>query len=219
MSLHEASDGEEASAGAGEGVVRPLRFVGDDAAMVQAMRSGHPGAAAAMYDRYARHVYRVLYRIMGFDGQLEDLLQDVFAEAMAGVGSLREADHVKAWLTGIAVHTARGCIRRRSRKSWLQFWKPESLPARAAPVAEQETIEALRAVYAVLDRMPVKERIPFSLRFVEGMELTEVARACGYSLATTKRRLSRAQERFLAQAGRTPELIEWLEGSPRWRQT
>ena len=56
----------------------------------------------------------------------------------------------------------------------------------------------------------------FALRFVDGMELTEVAAACETSLATIKRRLARAGARFEAAARRQPVLEEWLEGGTRW---
>ena len=88
---------------------------------------------------------------------------------------------------------------------------------RGAVVLSEEVREALEETYRVLDLMPADERIAFALRFVEGMELTEVADACGVSLATIKRRLSRAETRFVAMAGRREPLREWLGSSARWR--
>jgi RNA polymerase sigma-70 factor (ECF subfamily) len=71
----------------------------------------------------------------------------------------------------------------------------------------------------VLGRLPVDDRIAFSLRFIEGLELTEVARACGVSLNTIKRRLDRAERRFVALAAREPSLREWLDQGARWRSS
>ena len=198
-------------------VVRPIRFVGDDEAMVAAIIAGHPGASEAMFDRYSDHVYRVLMRIMGFDDEIGDLLQDVFVEALKGISSIREGSNVKAWLTGIAVHVARSCIRRRSRRRWLQFRQPESVPQQVSMDAPKEVVEALEETYAVLDLMPADERIPFALRFIQGMELTEVARACDVSLATVKRRISRARTRFATMAQRREPLKDWIDNSPGWR--
>ena len=59
------------------GVVHPLRFVGDDEAMLEALKSGHVSAVAALYDRYAGHIRRVLLRIVGDDSEIGDLLQEV----------------------------------------------------------------------------------------------------------------------------------------------
>ena len=51
----------------------------------------------------------------------------------------------------------------------------------------------------------------FALRHVDGMELTAVAAACGVSLATIKRRLSRAQKTFVRLAAENDALSPWLE--------
>ena len=77
-------------------------------------------------------------------------------------------------------------------------------------------LHALVATYAALDALPVDERIAFALRFIDGMELTEVAAACETSLATIKRRLDRASASFEAEARRQPALEAWLEGGSRW---
>jgi RNA polymerase sigma-70 factor (ECF subfamily) len=76
--------------------------------------------------------------------------------------------------------------------------------------------DALRATYAALDALPADERVAFALRFIDGMELTEVAAACETSLATIKRRLARAEDRFEAEARKHPALEAWIDGGTRW---
>ena len=49
------------------------------------------------------------------------------------------------------------------------------------------------------------------LRYVEEMELTEVAEVSGVSLATVKRRLSKAAARIIARARRDAILTEYLD--------
>ena len=90
------------------------------------------------------------------------------------------------------------------------------LGERHASPGDASGSEALRATYAVLEKLPADERIAFALRFVEGLELTQVAEACAVSLATIKRRLAKAEARFLALAGRQPALEPWLSGGGRW---
>jgi RNA polymerase sigma-70 factor (ECF subfamily) len=191
-------------------------FAGTDAELVDGIRRGDRGARAALYDRHADHVHRVLYRTLGFDRDLADLHHDVFVRALTSIHRLEDPDALKGWLTMIAVHVARSAIARRRRRSWLWFLPDEELPEVDAGVASGEVLDALRATYAALDRLPVDERIAFALRFVDGMELTEVAAACDTSLATIKRRLARAGARFEAEARRRPELEAWLEGGTRW---
>jgi RNA polymerase sigma-70 factor (ECF subfamily) len=90
----------------------------------------------------------------------------------------------------------------------MRLCGPDDLPEAEAPTVEHEVSEALRRTYVVLDALPIDERVPFTLRFVDGMELTEIGLVCGLSLATVKRRIARAQESFAREAGRDPLLRE-----------
>jgi RNA polymerase sigma-70 factor (ECF subfamily) len=182
-----------------------------DEALVAALRAGRTDASTVLFDRYGGDVERVLYRILGPDSEIKDLLQDVFVVALGSLDKLRDPDALRGWLTSIAVHKARKCILKRQRWRFIQLWPGSELPEREAPAAPPEVSEALRCTYAVLARMPADERVPFALRYVAGMELTAVAAACDVSLATIKRRLGRAQATFGALASQQPALREWLE--------
>ncbi len=185
----------------------------DGGELIAALQAGQPAAAALLFDQYAPQVRRVLARVLGLDPELPDLLQEVFLRALEGAGRLGPDAQLDRWLTGIAVHTARQTIRRRVRWRWL---RPLGLGADLEPVPvtppDPDATRALRDTYAVLARMPTDERIAFALRFLEGMELTEVAACLEVSLATIKRRLARAERRFEALGSRFPSLAPWLDG-------
>jgi RNA polymerase sigma-70 factor (ECF subfamily) len=197
-------------------MLTPLTFVGDDAALMQALRAGHPGAAAIFYDRHAACVHRALRSALGSDEDIPDLLQEVFIRALDHIGELRELERVRSWLTGIAIFVAREQIRLRTRRSWLRVFSPEQTRPGHLEQPSSEARIALRAVYAVLDEMPVDERMAFVLRLIEGMTLPDAAEACKTSLATFKRRLARAERRFLEAARKRPILEHWLEEGTRW---
>jgi RNA polymerase sigma-70 factor (ECF subfamily) len=190
-----------------------------DAELVSALIAGHPSARAELFDRHAQHVQRVLARVLGHDDELADLLHEVFARALEQIDRLGDPSALKAWLTAIAVFTAREQIRRRVRGRWLRFFASEDLPEVSATEPGEEIRESLRATYAVLDRMGVDDRIAFALRFIEGLELGAIAAACDVSLNTIRRRLARAEKRFLALAEREPSLQDWLEGGTRCKRT
>ena len=181
----------------------------DDSALVEGLRRGDSAARRELFDRFSPHVERVLARVLGRDPELSDALHDTFVQAFGSVSSLRDASALKAWLSMVAVYTARGIIRRRKVRRWLRFWAPEDLPETAASTASAEDTWAVSRVYALLDQLPADHRIAFTLRYVEGMSLQEVAEACSCSLATVKRRLSRAQTTFLEAARTDPVLAEW----------
>jgi RNA polymerase sigma-70 factor (ECF subfamily) len=199
-------------------VVRPLAFV-TDAELVSGLVERDRAAIEAFYDRYAGHVMRVLARILGAEPELDDLHHEVFVRALESIDSLVEPSAARAWLTSVAVFTAKTCIQQRVRRRWLRFLSPDELPEVEAASASEEITEAIRATYWALDRLPAEERIPFALRVIDGMELTDIASACGASLSTIKRRIGRGETKFLAIARRHPVLSEWLEGGARWGVT
>jgi RNA polymerase sigma-70 factor (ECF subfamily) len=181
-----------------------------DELLVFALRARHPDAGTQLFDRYAPHVRRVLVRVMGPDSEILDLVHDVFVTALESVHRLLDPKALRAWLTQIAVFTARARIRRRVRGRILRLLPFSELPEPELPPADFEASQAMQAVYRVLDKLETDQRIAFALRFVAGMELTEVALSCGVSLATIKRRLARAQGAFVAAAALEPSLSEWL---------
>jgi RNA polymerase sigma-70 factor, ECF subfamily len=199
------------------GQVVPLHKLNvDDSALVEALKKRHPGARELLYDRYATHVQRVLVRVLGIDTVLPELLHDVFIEAFTHVDSIKDGKKLKGWLSSIAVFTARGYIRKRKRS--LSFWFGDvgAISEIAAVGVDHDVREALACTYRILDRLPADERIAFALRFIEGMELTEVAEASRVSLATIKRRLARAKRRFSIKACEHPVLAEWTNRGSRW---
>lgn len=197
---------------------RGITFMGDDAALVEALRERKPAAVAAFHDRYAKYVLRVLVRILGHDRDLQDVLHEAFVRALGSIAQLRDASRLTPWMTSVAVLTARSCIQRRHRKRWLMFLSPSDLPDShdMARSASPETVEALQVTYKLFERMPTDERILFALRYIEGLELLELAVATNTSLATLKRRLSRAERRFATMARLEPALRDWVERGGRW---
>ena len=184
----------------------------DDARLLRGLHGREPWAAAVLVDHHILHVRRVLTRVLGAsEPDLDDLVQEVFTRALAGSHRLSFGGALSSWLTSIAVFTGRETIRRRSRWRWLRFTAEP--PERPAPQASAEVSDAARAVYALLEQLPVDERIVFALRAVDGMDLREVAAACRVSVPTVRRRLARAEQRFHALAARCESLSPWVRSS------
>jgi RNA polymerase sigma-70 factor (ECF subfamily) len=169
-------------------------------------------------EQYTPHVERILTRILGGPGDFDDLVQEVFVRAFRRVEELRDPRALEAWLTSITVFVAREAIRAKARRRWLSFVAPEETPEVEAPVASPEVRAAIRAFYQVVGQLDADARIAFTLRFVEGMELGDIAEACGVSVATIKRRIKSAEAEF-AERGQAHEVLaQWFEEGTRWRR-
>jgi RNA polymerase sigma-70 factor (ECF subfamily) len=184
----------------------PLSF--GDARLLEALRAKRPGTWLQFYDAFAPYVLAVLRRALGPDHELEDLVQEVFSRALEGVGRVREADKLKPWLRSLTVFTARETLRRRKWRAWLPLGGDEeedSVPMPTTSDAVEERL-LLRRVQAVLGALSVDDRLAFTLRHFEQLELTEVAETMHLSLSTAKRRIARAEVEFRRRASADPEL-------------
>jgi RNA polymerase sigma-70 factor (ECF subfamily) len=188
----------------------------DDTWLLRALQEEDPQAAVHFFRRFSAHVERIVTRIFGADDDVSELVNETFFRAIERIQRVEDAGVLRAWLTSIAVLVARERLRHRRRRRWLSLPDHGQVPELEAPTASAEVVDAVRRVYVVLDNMPTSERIAFAFRFIEGMELAEVASACGVSLATIKRLLSRAEARFIALGRRDPVIRERLEGGGRW---
>jgi RNA polymerase sigma-70 factor (ECF subfamily) len=198
----------ERAADARGSTIDPAEEARLDERLVAGLRGREPWAAAALVDRYGKHVRRVLFRVLGGDdADHADLAQEVLIQAWRGIGRLRQATALKGWLTHMAVFCARGAIRRRRRRGWLSL--RAEVPDRPQPWASADLQDAASAVYRIFDRMPEDERLPFALRMLQGLSLEEAAAACGMSLATVRRRLARAERRFFKLARESEALAPW----------
>jgi len=189
----------------------------DDEELARGLRERRPWAERLLLERHGAHVERVLTHILGNHTDLDDLVQEVFVRALARVGDLHDASGVKSWLAAFAANVAREAIRSRRRRWWQVLQPADETPDLPAPSASAEDRAALRAFYDVLGTIDVDARIAFTLRYVEGMELTEAAAACGVSLATIKRRIKAAEGAFCALGRSHEALADWFEEGTRWR--
>ena len=196
--------------------VRPLAVKRDNDALVDGVRAGQTWAKAALFDRYCGDVQRILLRVIGSDPELADLIHEVFLRALEGIDRLDDAANLRPWLLSIAVYAARERIRRRRRR-WWQVLACDELPEEPVEEPRYELRQALRAMYTVLDRMDVDERIAITLHRLEGMTQPEVARVCKVSLSTAKRRLARAEDSFRRMVSQDPVLCDWVKGGASWR--
>jgi RNA polymerase sigma-70 factor (ECF subfamily) len=186
-------------------------FAGDREALVAALVQGNEGAAVALFHEYAPLVERTIGRILGVDDELPDATQEVFLRALRSVHKIRDPQALTDWILQITIYTATDWIRRRKRRRWLVFQDPSQIEGSDTAEIDETGLEALRATYALLDRLAIEERTVFALRYIDGMELTHLARVYDCSLATIKRRLGRANARFEAMARGVPALHPWLE--------
>lgn len=157
---------------------------------------GRKASLDEVYRHYCRYVAAIIVRLDGRASDVDDLVQDVFVEAAAGIERLRDPEAIKGWLATIAVRVVRRRLRTRRLWRFLGFARAVEPSDLIDPAASPLDRLLLRSVYRVLDAMPTEDRLAFCLHTIEGQTVEAVAEHCGCSYATAKRRVARAQRRI-----------------------
>lgn len=192
-----------------DNVVR-LPLAHTDAALVACTRRDPERGLMLLFDHYSADVERILYRIFGSSGVIDEILYDVFIVASSSIHELRDDDALGSWIASIAVRQARRVILWRKLQRLMSLVVPLERFNRATEPS-REVSAVLRHCYRLLWRLPAVEHIVFALRQFEGMDLFAIALVTSASVATVKQRLMRAQRAFAALAQRDRVLAEWLE--------
>lgn len=183
----------------------------DDAALVRALVARQPAAAAAAWDRFSPLVRGLLWQSLGAFSDVDDLAQDVFLHFFRRIPDLRDPNAISSFVVGITIRVARGELRRRRLRRWLRLSDDGALPEVPTSGADVDAREALSRLDAILGRVDDEARLAFVLRYVHGLELTEVAEALGCSLATAKRRIAKANQRVAVHARGDRSLEPFLD--------
>ena len=156
----------------------------------------------AIVRRHQRRVHGFLLMLLRDADEADNLTQECFLKAYQNYSTFRGECSLETWLLRIAANLARD--RARSRKA--SFWKRllgfddgtnegSALHAIAPEASPEQTLlarEEVRAVWEVADKLSHQQRAVFLLRFVEEMELHEIATALGLQVGSVKTHLFRA---------------------------
>ncbi|MGD0497212.1 MAG: sigma-70 family RNA polymerase sigma factor [Bryobacteraceae bacterium] len=157
-------------------------------------------------------VFRFVLASVRDQDAAQTLAQDCFLRAHRAWKRFRGESSVRTWLMQIAANLVRDYARSRR----LQFWRRAGLSAvdigKAADwladgevSAESRALlaERVREVWNAAGSLPERQRTVFLLRFVEDMELLEIAAATGMKEGTVKTHLFRALQTVREKLGRT----------------
>jgi RNA polymerase sigma-70 factor (ECF subfamily) len=149
----------------------------------------------AVFRGYSKYVAGVAARLLGRDDEVDDVVQTVFLTALRGLKNLRDPRAARGWLATVTVRVATRKLRFRRFKAMVGLDDaPEYAETIAAPGASADDRLLLSRVYAVLDELPSRQRVAWTLRYIEGERLEDVARLSNCSLATAKRWIAAAHE-------------------------
>ena len=183
-----------------------------DAELVVALQADLPWARREIWTRYSGLVRRYLARALGRPSpEVEDLTQEVFLRIFARRAAIRRPEALREFAMAVAVRVLKWNLRSRWIRRIVGLSADGELPDVIADRgAEEETNDALRRCRLILDALGTRERVAFSLRFLEEMTMEEVAKTMDVSLSTAKRLVNGATAAIADQVGRDADLRRYF---------
>jgi RNA polymerase sigma-70 factor, ECF subfamily len=182
-----------------------------DLELARRAATGERAAQRALFLEQRANVHRALFRILGSNRDLEDLVQDAFIEIYRALPSFRGDSTLGRWCQTIAVRLAYLAISRR-RPPTVELSLVEDIVASDADVRRSVQLrEAARRLYAALDRIDAKQRIAFALAVIDGKSLAEVAELTGSTMFAVKTRVWRARRELMRRAHKDAVLSTYLD--------
>lgn len=167
-----------------------------DAELVAHLAGGEMSALGRLYDRYDGDVRRLVARLGVREGDVDDLVQATFLDALRSAARFDGRESAKPWLLGIAV-----MIVRRHRRSVstlaarLAAWAAEPFGTiERTPEEHAELSQAADRAQRALDSLSAKKREAFVLVVLEGMTGEDAARALGIPPPTVGTRVHHARK-------------------------
>ena len=162
-----------------------------DEALVRAAQTGDRIAFGELYQRYARMVHGILLARVPRP-VAEDLLQDVFLQALPRIASLHDATRFGGWLAAIARNRAIDYHRQAKPTDELEenSWDEST----GGGPSRQEQIGEGLFLLELVRSLPDAYREPLILRFVEGMTGPEIAARTGMKHGSVRVNLCRGMQ-------------------------
>lgn len=158
-----------------------------------------------IYEEYNRYIYYLCLKLTKNQVEAEDLMQEVWMKVVRYESSMKEVEHVKAWLTTICMNTFRDKYRKQVRSSKYIAHQPDQLDVSILDLIASDVLsiedqlekedvgEIIRSKVAELDGIYQKTVLYF---YVHQFSLVEIAEVMKVSIGTVKSRLFRAKQRL-----------------------
>jgi RNA polymerase sigma-70 factor, ECF subfamily len=187
----------------------------EDVLLVDRCLTGEPAATRELFRRHRGRVHACLYRVLGTNRDMDDLLQEAFIQVFQSLRGWRAEASLATWIDRVAVRVAYRYLSQRQRRVVTDPLDDEAVgPIDDVPGARRQLArDGVARLYAALDALSPAARLAFTLHEIDGRTISETAELVGSSVTATKLRVWRARKRIEAAAASDPVLSEFLEPS------
>ena len=187
----------------------------EDVLLVDRCLTGEPAATRELFRRHRARVHASLYRVLGTNRDMDDLLQEAFLQVFQSLRGWRAEASLATWIDRVSVRVAFRYLTQRGRRVQTEPMiedETAALDQRMPDGARRQLArDGVKRLYAVLDDLGAAARLAFTLHEIDGRPLAEVAELVGSSVTATKLRVWRARKKLETAAAADPVLREFMQ--------
>ncbi|MBQ2154581.1 MAG: sigma-70 family RNA polymerase sigma factor [Oscillospiraceae bacterium] len=174
----------------------------DDRAVIEQVLAGDNDAFGILVERYQTKIYNLALRMCGNEDDAFDLAQESFLRAWRNLGSFQFESAFSTWLFRLCSNICLDFLRAKKRRAavsltmtddegeenQLEVPDPGKTPEEAVFAAEDREL-----LTRALNELPADQREILTLRAIDDLSYSEIARILNLQEGTVKSRLSRAR--------------------------
>jgi RNA polymerase sigma-70 factor (ECF subfamily) len=153
------------------------------------LADGDPLAPRDLVGRHYAELYRYAFSVLRDERAAEDAVQDAFERALGTLGRYPEerlrAMRLRPWMYRITLNVARNRLRQR-----------RELPVEEVSAVGDEDREGVMDVLAALERLPERQRVAVTLRYLQDLPYAEISGVTGWPEGTVKTLVRRGLARL-----------------------
>ncbi len=180
----------------------------EDMRLVERFNRGDASAFSELFKRHQKDVARLVVRMLGSTGDVQDVMQEVFLQVFRSLPEFKGNSRLSTWIYRVAVNVV--LMHRRAGRSRPVLASAELAPPPAdpLPLPDEQVERSLRvsALVRLMDRLSEKKRTVFILHELQGLSPIEIADIVGAPVLTVRTRLFYARRELMSLIGREASL-------------
>ncbi|MEM9355724.1 MAG: RNA polymerase sigma factor [Pseudomonadota bacterium] len=165
--------------------------------LIAAARNGDEDASRQIIERFQPMLSTQMSRFSRDRNVVEDLVHDVFVEALLSLASFKGKSPFEHWLRKIAVRVGYRHWKRLSReKERLEIIRTEAACTTSEPEQQSAAVEARDQLDVMLAKLSPRDRLVLTLLYWDGCSVAETAKRIGWTQSLVKVQAHRARKRL-----------------------
>ena len=166
------------------------------ASLIERLKRQDTNAFQDLIDLHGDSIRNLVGRLMAFDPEMEDVIQNVWIQVWRKIGSFRSESSLKTWITRIAIAQTRN--QQRSIRRWMRRlqdrWKMDYPKKHDSVPLDTQEDPRWESIQSAMKQLPYRDREILVLVYLQDNTIQELAHSMKQKINTLEVRLHRAKK-------------------------